>query len=155
MVEKTELEKAADNARDLARNILYNALLDLKEGNSFTGGIERAIDCIGQHAIALMKLTAEREHTAAQHAVVDYDEERLAQSPNWVDRRSYQQQSPKPEYTEREIEMYARGRHAERYMTSATELRPWSELSEDEKKERCGNAATLLNHVRRPGEPRK
>lgn len=151
MAEKTELEIVAVNAALAADTALRELLSTPADSKNYTNNLKAAIHYIGQHAIALMKLAAEREHAALQRIVV---EGRPAQSPNWVDRRSYQQQSPQPEYTEREIEMYARGRHAERYMTLASETRPWSDLSEAARKWRCDAAAKLLNPTAHPGEPR-
>lgn len=125
---KTALETTADLAAKYAahtlRQMLYVAASD--------DNIDAAVEAIGQHATALMKLTIEREHVVMR-----------------------QRASGGTRYTEREVEMFARGLHCQDYFRGNSK-RVWAELSIDERNDVLRIARRALGpRADAPGEPRK
>lgn len=137
MVEKTELETTADIAAKSASNALKQALCSMSPSN-----IDIAVYYIGQHAIALMKLAAEREHVVMrQKQGGDFEFKGFA--PN------------APEYTERDVEMFARGMQMQYALSQLRSSSPsWERMSALERSEWTRRAYHSLG-MRPPGEPWK
>lgn len=171
---KTALETTADLAAKYAahtlRQMLYVAASD--------DNIDAAVEAIGQHAIALMKLTIEREHVVMRQRAsgrLDFggfapntpkpgapEPELTATAGSAAYRQavgSVPQFEPvprgTPEYTERDVEMFARGLHCQDYFRGNSK-RVWLELSIDERGDVLGIARRALGpRTGVPGEPRR
>lgn len=166
---KTALETTADLAAKYAAHTLRQMLHVAASDDN----IDAAVEAIGQHAIALMKLTIEREHVVMRQrasGMLDFKgfapnvpEPELTATLAEATRKGYAQAIKDPyrvgdngtRYTEREVEMFARGLHCQDYFRGNSK-RTWLELSIDERGDVLSIARRALGlRTDAPGEPRQ
>jgi hypothetical protein len=163
MAEPTELKVAERVAMFSATNALLQAL----HYSTSRAKAEAAVYYIGQHAVALMKLTVEREHVVLyqKKAGGGFDFHGFAPNPPEPDiaaecaaaassayRQARADFPAASEYTERDAEMFARGAWAYRAaVTPGTQ--PWFRLEVYERSHQLEQARRTLG-IRAPGEPR-
>lgn len=137
MAEKTELEIAEEVAKLSASNALVQALYSTSRTNA-----DVAVHYISQHAIALMKLAAEREHVVLKQT-----------ASGGLGFVGFAPNASKPKYSERDAAMFARGMQMQ-YVASHPSIVPlWEQISVVERNDWTRRAHHFLG-VPFPGEPR-